>query len=243
MLFLSTSRVYPMGPLGSLPLFETETRFEWDPVLNELDLYPGITTWGVSERFPLTGARSIYGATKLASELFIQEYTAAYGMPTLIDRCGVLAGPWQMGKVDQGVVMHWVASHFFARPLRYIGYGGSGKQVRDVLHIDDLVDLVELQLARFPSWHAEVFNVGGGRASSVSLLELTTLCRHETGVELDIPGVAETRQADIPLYLTDNSLVTETFDWSPRRKPETIVHDIYRWMVENRNQVQEALGI
>ena len=71
-----------------------------------------------------------------------------FGLPTVIDRCGVIAGPWQMGKVDQGVFTYWVLAHHFGRPLRYIGYGGTGKQVRDLLHVDDLVDLIDAQLAR-----------------------------------------------------------------------------------------------
>ena len=64
----------------------------------------------------------------------------------MIDRCGVIAGPWQMGKVDQGVFTHWMLAHHFRNPLTYIGFGGEGKQVRDLLHVEDLVDLVERQL-------------------------------------------------------------------------------------------------
>ncbi len=67
-------------------------------------------------------------------------------MPAVIDRCGVIAGPWQMGKVDQGVFTHWMLAHHFRKPLSYIGFGGKGKQVRDLLHVEDLVDLVERQL-------------------------------------------------------------------------------------------------
>ena len=76
----------------------------------------------------------------------IQEYVHSYGLRALIDRCGVLAGPWQMGKVDQGVMTLWVARHVFGRPLSYIGFGGLGKQVRDVLHVEDLFDLILLQI-------------------------------------------------------------------------------------------------
>ena len=64
----------------------------------------------------------------------------------MIDRCGVIAGPWQMGKVDQGVFTYWLLAHRLGRALRYIGYGGEGKQVRDLLHVDDLVDLIDEQL-------------------------------------------------------------------------------------------------
>ena len=94
----------------------------------------------------MEGARTLYGATKLAAELLIEEYRAGLGVPAVIDRCGVIAGPWQMGKVDQGVFTHWMLAHHFGNPLTYIGFGGEGKQVRDLLHVEDLVDLVERQL-------------------------------------------------------------------------------------------------
>ena len=78
----------------------------------------------------------------------------------------MIAGPWQMGKVDQGVFTHWLLGHHFGRPLAYIGYGGAGKQVRDLLHVDDLVDLVDDQLPRPDALGRGTFNVGGGRGAA-----------------------------------------------------------------------------
>ena len=137
--FLSTSRVYPVAPQLDLVLEEAETRFE----LAADQPHPGAGPGGISEDFPLPGARTLYGATKLSAELLIEEYAASFGLRAVVDRCGVIAGPWQMGKVDQGVFSWWLLSHHFGRPLTYIGFGGSGKQVRDLLHVDDLVDLVD----------------------------------------------------------------------------------------------------
>ena len=111
----------------------------------------------------------------------------------MIDRCGVIAGPWQMGKVDQGVFTHWMLAHHFGNPLSYIGFGGEGKQVRDLLHVDDLVDLVERQLLDPAAWDGRTVNVGGGRECSLSLLETTEICRELTGNEVPIEPVAETR--------------------------------------------------
>ena len=143
-LFLSTSRVYPIERLNGLAVREEPTRFAWggdDPV-------PGFSSAGIAEEFPLDGRRSFYGATKLSGELLLREYAAAYGMPVMINRCGILAGPWQMGKVDQGVLTLWVARHVFRGEVAYFGYGGSGKQLRDVLHVADLFDLLCRQMER-----------------------------------------------------------------------------------------------
>ena len=164
-LFLSTSRIYPIAALNDLPFTETETRFRWDDV-------PGIAGFserGIAEGFTLDGARSFYGTSKLAGEQLIQEYVFSYGMRALINRCGVIAGPWQMGKVDQGVITLWVARHYFGQPLRYTGFGGHGKQVRDILHVHDLFDLLQLQLEAPERWDGRVYNVGGGNDGSVSL--------------------------------------------------------------------------
>ncbi len=148
--FLSTSRVYPIARLRGLALAEDETRLR----LRDGQAIPGASSAGIAETFPLAGARTLYGATKLAAELLIAEYREAYGLHTIIDRCGVLAGPWQMGKVDQGVFSHWMLAHHFRRPLSYIGFGGSGKQVRDLLHVDDLLALLDEQLSAPDHWTA-----------------------------------------------------------------------------------------
>src|SRR6185503_10007274 len=111
----------------------------------------------------LRGARSLYGFTKLAAEQLIEEYRAAYALKAAVNRCSVIAGPWQFGKVDQGVAALWVLAHHFGRPLSYIGYGGAGKQVRDLLHVADLCDLVDRQLAAPPACARRTVPVGGGR--------------------------------------------------------------------------------
>ena len=182
--FLSTSRVYPVAPQVELGLEEAETRFE----IAAEQAVRGVSPRGISEDFPLEGARTLYGATKLAAELLIEEYREGLGVPAVIDRCGVIAGPWQMGKVDQGVFTHWMLAHHFRNPLSYIGFGGHGKQVRDLLHVEDLVDLVERQLLDPEAWDGRTVNVGGGRECSLSLRETTA----------DLPGADRQRGADDP---------------------------------------------
>jgi CDP-paratose 2-epimerase len=237
--FLSTSRVYPVAPQVELALEEAETRFE----LAAEQAVPGVTPAGISEDFPLAGARTLYGTTKLAAELLIEEYRAAFGLPAVIDRCGVIAGPWQMGKVDQGVFTHWMLAHHFRNPLKYIGFGGAGKQVRDLLHVDDLVDLVERQLLAPERWDGRTLNAGGGRECSLSLRETTEICRRLTGNEVAIEPVAETREGDVPVYLSDCARLFELDEWRPRRGAEQVLGDIHGWIESDEERIAAALGI
>jgi CDP-paratose 2-epimerase len=234
LVFFSTSRVYPVAALSRLALVEQETRF----ALVEEQAVPGASARGIAEEFPLAGARSLYGATKLCAELLIEEYRAMYGLRALINRCGVLTGPWQMGKPDQGVFALWVARHHFGRPLSYIGWGGTGKQVRDLLHIDDLAELLERELARFDALDGALFNVGGGLAGSLSLQETTALCQELTGHEVPIAAVDVNRPADLALYLSDCARVTQATGWTPRRSPRQTLADIHQWIVDQAALVE-----
>ena len=235
--FLSTSRVYPVAGLERLRLREAETRFE----LEAEQPQPGASGAGIAEEFPLEGARTLYGATKLGAEHLITEYAGTYGLAATVLRCGVIAGPWQMGKSDQGVFSHWLLSHHFGRPLAYIGYGGSGKQVRDLLHVDDLLDLVEDQLLRPDHWAGTTFNVGGGRPGSLSLLETTALCRELTGREVPVRPEPDGRAGDVPVYLTDCSRLFAHCDWRPRREPEQVLSDLMLWIKEHGERLRAAL--
>jgi CDP-paratose 2-epimerase len=237
-IFLSTSRVYPFATLDRAAYREGPTRFELEPE----QALPGLSGEGVSERFPLEGPRTLYGATKLGAELLVTEYASNFGVRTIIDRCGVIAGPWQMGKVDQGVFTYWVLGHYFRRDLRYIGYGGLGKQVRDLLHVDDLADLIEDQLQRPDQWNGTTVNVGGGPEFSLSLRETTELCREVTGNTIDVLRSSESRPGDVRIYVSDCSRLRRLTEWRPRRAPHVVLEDIFSWVAGNERAVQAALG-
>lgn len=237
--FLSTSRVYPVASQLALRLEEAPTRFE---LAAEQDV-PGASAAGIAEDFPLAGPRTLYGMTKLAAELLIEEYRAAFGLRAVVDRCGVIAGPWQMGKVDQGVFTHWMLAHHFGKPLSYIGFGGKGKQVRDLLHVEDLVDLVERQLLDPERWDGAVLNAGGGRECSLSLMETTELCRELTGNEVPLEPVEETRQGDVPIYLSDCTRLFGLDDWRPQRSAEQVLADIHEWIEADEERIAQALQI
>ena len=238
LVFLSSSRVYPIAPLRALPLERAATRF----ILRADADLPGVTAAGISERFSLLGNRSLYGATKLAAELLIEEYKAMYGVRALVNRCGVISGPWQMGKVDQGFIVLWMARHLFGGSLAYMGFGGEGLQVRDVLHVDDLYDLLVRQLAdsdkHFPQ---TVYNVGGGMENSVSLCELTDFCQRLLKRRIEIGRVAETRPADVPYYVSDCTAVTKVANWNPQRKLSMVLENVWQWLVDHRDQLESIL--
>jgi CDP-paratose 2-epimerase len=238
LLFLSTSRVYPIAPMRALPL---------EPVGDRLAIPAGHSGVGWSERglsaeFPLEGVRTLYGATKLCSELLVHEYGAMYGLPTIVDRCGVVAGPWQMGKVDQGFFTLWAARHLYGGSLAYQGFGGEGLQVRDVLHVDDLFDLVTLQVQRMKDWSGSTFQVGGGLDKSVSLRELTTLCEARSGRHLEFGSRPETHPSDVPWYVSDASVVSDVTGWSPRRTIPELLDDVCAWLEAHRSRLEPLLG-
>ena len=223
---LSTSRVYAIESLRDIRTQEGETRHE----ISREQGISGVSPEGITESFPTQGVRSFYGASKLASEMLAQEYAAATDLRVIINRCGVIAGAGQFGRVDQGVIALWVAAHIYKRPLNYIGFGGTGKQVRDLMHPDDLFALLRCQLERIDAINGCVFNVGGGRPISVSLLELTAICRERTSTHVEITPIPETASVDVPVYITDTTRVREVTGWSPSRDAADIVDDIATWI-------------
>jgi CDP-paratose 2-epimerase len=228
--YVSTGRVYPIAALRDLPLSRVGERFV-------IALGARGTGWseaGISEDFPLKGSRSLQGATRLAAELLIAEYRALYGLRAVINRCGTIAGPGQMGRAEHGFVAHWLAQHVYGGSLAFSGFGGKGAQVRDVLHVADLCDLVVSQCADMAAQDGNCLNVGGGAGRSVSLLELTRACRTLAGTSIPVAALPETRPADIPYYVSDCSAVHRRTLWRPKRELSDILSDMHRWLVDNR---------
>ncbi|MCA0364361.1 MAG: NAD-dependent epimerase/dehydratase family protein [Bacteroidetes bacterium] len=237
LIFLSTSRIYPIETIENAVFTEGPTRFSF----SDEQLVKGISSKGISEELDLSGARSFYGTTKLASELFIKEYSSFYDMQSAITRFGVIAGPRQMGKTDQGVVTLWMAKHFWKQSLKYIGYGGLGKQVRDILHVEDLIELIDFQIHNIEKFNGKVFNAGGGLGSSVSLLEMTQICEEISGNKISIGSEKENRPADLRIYITDNSKIENEIGWRPKKTAENIFADIFQWIKTNEQQLTNIL--
>jgi CDP-paratose 2-epimerase len=238
LIFLSTSRVYPIAHIENAQWTEEDTRFSFATH----QTVSGISEKGISEQLNLSGARSFYGTTKLASEQLIAEYEAFYGLRAAVTRFGVIAGPRQMGKTDQGVVTLWMAKHFWKQQLKYIGYGGTGKQVRDILHIKDLVSLVELQIEKPALFAGRVYNAGGGSSCSASLREMTAVCEEITGNRITIGSEKENRPADLRIYITDNSAIEAATGWKPAHDVRGIFTDIFNWIRDNEKELKPILG-
>lgn len=226
-IFVSSSRVYPHQAISNIPTKQQKTRLEWDLSTYEA---PGISSKGISEEFGLAGPRSMYGATKLSAELLCTEYADMYGLDCIVNRCGVIAGPGQFGKTDQGFVSYWIKQHLGNKDLVYVGFGGTGKQVRDILNISDLIELIWMQADASEHFSADVFNVGGGHGNSSSLCELTEIVSSLTETKLLIASDPQTRPADIPIYVTDTSRAERRFDWTPTYSVEDTVRQTIEWM-------------
>jgi len=227
MIFLSTSRVYPYEKINVIKRLEANSRFEW------------LRCSGIDTDFSLIGPKTLYGATKLASEFILQEYVAAYGIKAIVNRCGVIAGPWQFGKVDQGVFTYWMLAHYFKRPLKYIGFGAKGKQVRDLLHVDDLCRLIDIQTNSLSKLSGSTYNVGGGREVSLSLLETTAFCQKITGNKIKIGCHLANRPGDIAIYFTNNKKVDQELKWKPQKSAVMILHDVFNWIKSNEPKLKK----
>ncbi len=222
MILLSTSRVYSIPALVAAPLKVDRAAFIVD---DSKPMPQGLSPRGVDETFSTAAPVSLYGATKLASEALALEYAATFGVPVWINRCGILAGAGQFGVADQGILAYWINAHLRRRPLRYIGFDGSGVQSRDALHPDDLTALLVQQMTTGRSNGVRLYVVSGGVDHVFSLAQLTAWCDDRFGAH-PIQRDATPRPLDIPWFAGDASLVNRDFGWSPRISLDSILKEI-----------------
>lgn len=232
-MLLSTSRVYSIPPLASLPVAPEGNAFQ---LMIDKPLSPGVSAEGVSEAFSTASPISLYGSTKLASEILALEYGETFGFPVWINRCGVLAGAGQFGRADQGIFAYWINAYLRRRPLTYIGFGGSGFQVRDCLHPRDLVPLLRKQ-ALAPNVSTRVINLGGGKNNAMSLAALSDWCKDRFGSHAVACNVQE-RRFDIPWLIMDSALAFTQWGWQPLTSRETILDEITRHAEANPNWLE-----
>jgi CDP-paratose 2-epimerase len=221
LILVSTSRVYSVAELARVRVEAHDGAFRPAPGQR----IAGLSEDGVSEAFSTEPPLSLYGATKRASELLALEYGEAFGFPVWIDRCGVLAGPGQFGRADQGIFSFWIHSWARRRPLSYIGFDGMGHQVRDCLHPRDLLSLLDRQLTASPAGRRRVLNVSGGAGSACSLRQLSEWCGARFS-PMAVSAVAQPRPFDVPWLVLDSRAAGEEWGWSASTPRDAVLEEI-----------------
>jgi CDP-paratose 2-epimerase len=229
LIFLSTSRVYSIQSIKKL--FKNVILTKKINLKKEIDL-----------NFSTQSPRSIYGFTKLASEELIKELSYLFNFKYIINRLGVIAGPRQMGKVDQGFVSLWTWKYLNKLPLKYIGFGGNGHQVRDILHVNDLNELIYRQIKKINKINNITFTAGGGKSNLISLKELSNICESLTGNKVKFMKEKKTSSYDIPYFCTSNSSVSKVYKWKPKKTILKIVEDTLNWQKENYRLIKNYLN-
>jgi CDP-paratose 2-epimerase len=222
LVLLSTSRVYSIQALTSLPLRSAADAFQLD---EEVGLPAGVSAQGIGVDFSTRSPISLYGSTKLAAEALALEYGHAFGFPVWIDRCGVLAGAGQFGTPDQGVFSYWIHAHAQRRPLRYIGFDGTGKQTRDLFHPRDLTALVDAQIHAARKDAQRIYCAGGGCANAISLARLNAWCDARFGAHAPSADT-HPRRYDIPWVIMDSSDAQRDFGWRIQTPMEDVLQEI-----------------
>ncbi len=208
-LFTSTNKVY--GALEEVGVAREGDAYRFTNPLSR----------GVDEAQPLD-FHSPYGCSKGAADQYVHDYARIYGVPTVVFRMSCIAGPRQLGTEDQGWVAHFLYSALRGEPVTIYG---DGCQVRDVLHVHDLVDAMERVAAARDVCAGEVYNVGGGMAQAISVRQALGLIAERTGVQAKVEW-SEARPGDQQIYISDTAKLTAHTGWRPTRGLDTILADI-----------------
>lgn len=214
--FTSTNKVY--GGMEDVATTDTGTRYEYQ----NLPL-------GVGEDRPLD-FHSPYGCSKGAADQYVHDYARIYGLRTVVFRMSCIYGPRQFGNEDQGWVAHFIISALLRRPLTIYG---DGKQIRDVLFIDDLVNAFMLGAGEIEHTAGRIFNIGGGAENTLSLRELISFLEARLGREIPLSH-GDWRPGDQPVYVSDIRRAREAFGWSPAVGRFEGVDRLLAWVEANR---------
>jgi CDP-paratose 2-epimerase len=227
-IFTSTNKVYGDTP-NRLPLHETETRWEIDEAHTYFE--------GIREDMSIDHTlHSLFGASKVAADVLVQEYGRYFDMKTSVFRGGCLTGPNHSGTQLHGFLAYLMKCTATGSPYTVFGY--NGKQVRDNIHSYDLIQAFD-HVYRAPR-SAEVYNIGGARFSNCSMREGIDLCQKITGKELDHTYAEDNRTGDHIWYVSDVSKFESHYpDWALTKNVEDILTEIYeanedRWAAETR---------
>lgn len=216
-LYSSTNKVY--GGMEDVRIVERNGRYEY-----------GDLPTGASESRPLD-FHSPYGCSKGAADQYVIDYSRIYGLRTVSFRQSCIYGIRQFGVEDQGWVAWFTIAAVLGKPI--VIYG-DGKQIRDVLLADDLIDLYELAIAKIDSCSGQAFNIGGGPSNCISLLELIAILEELVGHEIP-HSFADWRPGDQRVFVCDVSKAEAVFGWRPQIKPEAGIRRLYEWVIANQS--------
>jgi len=229
LVFTSTNKVY--GNLADLEFTKQSTRYA--------PADSSILARGIAENRSLD-FHSPYGCSKGAADQYVVDYARTYGIPALVFRMSCIYGPHQHGNEDQGWVAHFIIQTITGQPITIYG---DGRQVRDVLFIDDLVDAFLLAQQHMKKLSGNAFNIGGGPANSISLLELLDVLAELHGGDLSIT-FEDWRAADQRYYVTDASKFSGLTGWTPQVGVNEGVRRLYEWILhESAHFSGEPLGV
>lgn len=219
-IFTSTNKVYGNN-VNKISLIEKETRYEFADSKHKK---------GIPEDFPTDAdEHTPYGSSKYAADIYVRDFSAIYELKTVTFRMSCIYGTRQFGNEDQGWVAHFVISSFFNRPL--VIYG-DGKQVRDILFVDDLIRCFELACKNIKKTKGKVYNIGGGANNTISLIELLDLLKN-FGLNPK-HKFNDWRPADQKVYISNVNKARE-FGWYPKIKPEEGIKKLLEWIKENKS--------
>ena len=227
-IFLSSSRVNSIKTISKM--------FQNHDFKNQLKIKKTI-----NENFDTNSPKSIYGLTKHVSEMFIEEFAFAFNLKYIINRLGVVSGPLQFGKQDQGFVGLWIWRHITKKKLKYIGFGGFGNQVRDILHINDLCEIIEIQIKSLNTIFNKTFTIGGSLKNSISLKKLTLICQKITNNKIKFSKVKKTSIYDLPYFVSSNKFVSRVYKWKPKRNIYDIINDTHNWLESQKKIIKKFM--
>ena len=227
-IFLSSSRVNSIKTISKM--------FQNHDFKNQLKIKKTI-----NENFDTNSPKSIYGLTKHVSEMFIEEFSFAFKLKYIINRLGVVSGPLQFGKQDQGFVSLWIWRHITKKKLKYIGFGGFGNQVRDILHINDLCEIIEIQIKSLNTIFNKTFTIGGSLKNSISLKKLTLICQKITNNKIKFSKVKKTSIYDLPYFVSSNKVVSRVYKWKPKRNIYDIINDTHNWLESQKKIIKKFM--
>ncbi len=221
--FASTNKVY--GGMEEVGIVQHSGRYT----------YAGLPE-GVSEDC-LLDFHSPYGCSKGAADQYVRDYHRIFGMRTVVLRQSCIYGTRQFGIEDQGWVAWFTIASLLKKPITIYG---DGKQVRDVLWIDDLVDAYEQLYRNADRVAGEIFNVGGGPANTLSLLELVQFLADE-GLLSGTPAIGDWRAGDQRVFVANIDKIHRAIGWRPKTSPQQGVQHLARWAVANETLLREML--